>query len=328
MGKYIDLCDIQDVTGTVYTNNSTPSSTQMYKYIEYGESKFESEVGSFVVPDEPDVPILKESITSIVSPHLETISFDLADFCDNFEDIEVYFTNPVTSEEVVLNSENTTYDSTEVKVTLVENELTIESKEVDLVFDITVSFIKNETEFFVIDYTVEDLAVLDIQTQEEEIIEYTNFLDIVDGYSFGIWLKDRIPLKKIVSIETNIGNRFDLKWSERSTKYYISNKDIGKVQLPNPIIGERQYRVSGVYGYEKNELPSIIKQLVMLYIFREYFKSEFFNKKTADVTETIDVDVYREVTRGGSILNGMQGINELIEFEKRNLKNRLTTQLL
>ena len=329
MGKYVDLCDISAVTNKVYTNDSQPTSKQLFKFIEIGEAKFENEVGSFVVPDKPENTYLIKKINGVVVDYSNTQTFTLSEFAENYKDVIVQFTNPITSDEVQLDSENTLEDNDDFSIELTDS-LTIISKTTDLTFNIKVIF-KNDNEVsFTFIYDISDLADEEVLTEElDPVIEpYTNFTDIVDGMSFGVWLRNRTPLKEIVSIETNIGNRFELNWSDKELKYYISNPEIGKVDLASPIIGDRQYRVSGVYGYEKNELPSIIKQLVMLYVFREYFKADFFNNKNSDVTETIDVDVYREVTRGGSVINGISGIDNLIEKEKANVKNRFRSFIL
>jgi hypothetical protein len=149
---------------------------------------------------------------------------------------------------------------------------------------------------------------------------------IVDGYSFGIWLKQFIPLKELTLIEVNKGNDFEPEWETADIKHYIENPMLGKVVFSMPIIGHRVYRVSGISGYEV--IPQHIKDLVILYVFRQIFQNEFFSKKGASVTETVDVRVYKEVTNGGSLSNGINDLDLLIETRKQNLQNRLKTYLL
>lgn len=159
----------------------------------------------------------------------------------------------------------------------------------------------------------------------------TTFTDeIVEGYSTGLWLRELIPLNSLTKIEVNHGNVFDPVWTDVTStiKYYIKNSSIGEVVLSAPMIGERQYRVSGTSGYSTATMPRLIKDLVVLYTMREIFKTEFFENKNANVTETIDVDVFKEVTKGGSVFNGLSDLDKLIESEKANVKNRLTTYFL
>ncbi len=155
-------------------------------------------------------------------------------------------------------------------------------------------------------------------------VTFTNV--ITDGYSFGLWLNEYVPLNTITLLEENTGDDFTPVWVTSTLKKYIDDSNLGKVILDNPVIGHRIYRVSGTCGY--TTIPQKIKDIVMLYVWREIFQNEFFSKKGASVTETVDVKVYKEVTNGGSLSNGVKDLDSLIEERKSNLQKRLTTYLI
>lgn len=149
---------------------------------------------------------------------------------------------------------------------------------------------------------------------------------IVDGCSFGFFLSDYVPLLTITAIEQNLGDDFTPIWSSSDIDYYIDDADIGKVVVSNPFIGHRLYRVSGTSGY--SSIPQNIKDIVMLYVWRQIFQNEFFSKKGASVTETVDVKVYKEVTNGGSLSKGLDDLDSLISKRKSNLQKGYITRLI
>ena len=328
MGKYIDTEDISQTTGIIYNASTTPSLQQIKQYIAVGEARFDNEVGDLIVLNNKDTRVFNIRTKGNVNlPQESTYILDVSEYFTNFKSFSISF---IYDTELITLDGSVDYDNIDFSIEFNDSEIDFISKTSDIIQSFIITGINSNEESITFELDINALNTFEVDTEEEIIVdtEYYNFEDITDGYSFGIWLKNRTPLKEITNIQINRGTEFDTNFVDYNTKFYISNSEIGKVELPNTFIGNRQYKVRGVYGYTKEELPIQIKELVKLYVFREIFRAEFFENKNADTIETIDVNVYKEVTRGGSIINGLTSIDDLITQEKGNLKNKLKSYLL
>jgi len=162
--------------------------------------------------------------------------------------------------------------------------------------------------------------------------------EIVDGQSFGLFLT-QLPLISITTLEENSGTLFELDWTVIDTNVttlgsdennaYIDDINIGKVELNNPLMGSRSYRVTYEKGYTTKNMPLNIKEIVIADTFGQMFKSTLFKEGQVDNSEVIiDVEVYREITRGGNAFTGFQEINGILRDAKAKFKGNLKTYLM
>lgn len=155
----------------------------------------------------------------------------------------------------------------------------------------------------------------------------TNTDVLVDGHYFGIIL-DKLPVVSITSVKERSGTLFNPTYTAISSgDIYIKNADIGTIYLANPVVGEQQYKVTYVSGYAKASMPETIKTLVMMYALRHAFQFTFFdtNGEIGGKTEIIDVDVYREITNGGSPYAGLKAIDDVIAMQKSKFMRGIKT---
>jgi len=170
-------------------------------------------------------------------------------------------------------------------------------------------------------------AETDFENDVGDFKSQTNTDVLVDGHYFGIILK-KLPVNSITSINERSGTLFDPTYTTlASGDIYIKNADIGTVYLANPIIGEEVYKVTYVSGYSKANMPEPIKTLVIMYTLRHAFQLTFFetNGEIGGKTEIIDVDVFREITNGGSPYNGLKAMDDVISLQKSKVLRGLKT---
>ena len=157
----------------------------------------------------------------------------------------------------------------------------------------------------------------------------TGQVDIVDSYFNGeyVYFKTtKFPLSSITSVEVQQGTRFDPSWSTLATdEYVIEDAEQGMVYLSIGIKGTKQYQVTYDSGYLFDDVPYNIKYTVFLMTMREIFSNTMFasNGNLDGSTEIIDVDVYREITKGGNPYNGLQAIDSVIQ-DSLSLINKKT----
>jgi hypothetical protein len=148
----------------------------------------------------------------------------------------------------------------------------------------------------------------------------TNTDLLLDGHSFGVILP-KLPVTSVTGVSARSGTLFDPTWTALSldTDVYIRDANIGTVYLANPIIGEQNYKVSYVSGYSKANMPETIKTLVLMYTFKHAFQYTFMNTngEIGGSEQIIDVDVYKEITRGGSTYQGMKAMDDVINSQKQ-----------
>lgn len=158
--------------------------------------------------------------------------------------------------------------------------------------------------------------------------EQTITNEIVDGEWFGCKVSG-FPLTVITQIIPNSGTEFELDWTGSAlsaSEYYIKTADISKIKIVNPQVGNRKYKVDYQSGYAYASMPQTIKDLVLLYTMNFVFENTLFNTSgnISGKTEIIDVDVYREITNGGSAYEGTKALRQIIEDKKgRLLKGRV-----
>jgi len=114
-----------------------------------------------------------------------------------------------------------------------------------------------------------------------------------------------------------------------SDEYYVDNEETGKVRILNPLIGKKKYKITYTSGYSLTGMPNIIKDIVTFMTLKYVFKSQLFADQQFGEKETIiDVDVYREITKGGSPYTGLQELDNVIDELKATYKNKFKTYLL
>ena len=103
----------------------------------------------------------------------------------------------------------------------------------------------------------------------------------------------------------------------------------GSYREVNGVKGSKQYRVTYTGGYTPATMPNGIKDLIYYMSWQEVFNTTLLNTQgSGNTTETIDVDVYKEVTKGGSYyVNGTRDIDTLVDNEKANFRGKLQTYL-
>ncbi len=165
---------------------------------------------------------------------------------------------------------------------------------------------------------------------EDEVGVFTeqNITEVVKCLHNGL-LTTYTPINTITSIYKSDGT-WDRNFSDNeveSDEYRIDDANRGKILLEQPYVGV-EYEITYNAGYSSEDIPDKLKNLVFLYVMREIFKNTLFstNGNVSNYTETIDVEVYKQVT-GGNPYEGIKVIDNLIAEEKRFFKGRLKTYL-
>lgn len=165
---------------------------------------------------------------------------------------------------------------------------------------------------------------------EDEVGVFTeqDITETIKGLHDGL-LVTYTPINTITSIYKSDGT-WDRNFSDNeieSDEYRIDDANRGKILLEQPYVGV-EYQITYNAGYSSETMPAKLKNLVFLYAMREIFKNTLFstNGNVGNYTETIDVDVYKQVT-GGNPYEGIKVIDNLIAEEKRFFKGRLKTYL-
>ena len=168
----------------------------------------------------------------------------------------------------------------------------------------------------------------DFDAEFGEHSESTTIDEVLDAYSFGLITK-RKPIKEIIQIFETIGSKYDLNWSDTplpTRKYRIKNANIGYIEMASPLMGESTYKIDYTSGYSYSEMPHIIKEIVLLMALRYAFEEVLFKEGNIDASEkVVDVDVYREITRGGSPFRTFSELDSVLNRKKELFKNRLKT---
>ena len=165
---------------------------------------------------------------------------------------------------------------------------------------------------------------------EEDVGVFTvdTYTSIVQGIHDGLILP-YTPINSITSIKRSSG-AWDRNFDDNevdSDDYRVYDNIRGKVQLKLPY-PRTEFQVVYSAGYSSVDMPERLKKLVFLYIVREIFKNTLFSTdgNVSGKTETIDVDVYKEVI-GGNPYEGTKAIDMLINDEKGYFKSKLKTYL-
>lgn len=168
----------------------------------------------------------------------------------------------------------------------------------------------------------------DFESEFGVFSESTTVDEVLDSYSFGLITKKK-PIKEIIQIFETIGTKYDLNFSDTALperKYRIKNANIGYIDMASPIMGESTYKIDYTSGYSYSEMPHIIKEIVLLITLRYAFEEVLFKEGNIDDSEKIvDVDVYREITRGGSPFRTFAELDSVINRKKELFQRKLKT---
>lgn len=174
----------------------------------------------------------------------------------------------------------------------------------------------------VLDYI--EMAEADFE-EEVGIYSLQDDLDVVTiGRAHGISLD--YPVTLVNSIYISNGDLITPTWSLLpSTDYAL--KDNGRILLRDSVIN-REYKVNFDSGYAVADVPRNIKYLVFLMTMKYVFNTHLFENNISDnTTRIVDVEVYREITKGGNPFNGFGALNIMINDSKANIKGRLRARL-
>lgn len=161
--------------------------------------------------------------------------------------------------------------------------------------------------------------------------EQVDVIETVDGGNSYIYVSSALPITSITQIEHNEGTLFDEDFKVVPvTDYKLYDGSLGKIALSNGFLGRQNYRITYDGGYSSADMPNNIKYMIYLMSMRSIFDTTLLNSQgQGNTTETIDVDVYKEVTKGGNyFVNGLRDIDVLIDNEKANFRGKLKTYLL
>lgn len=177
-----------------------------------------------------------------------------------------------------------------------------------------------------------DKAEFDFDDEFGIYREQVGIVEVIDGSYEFIYTKDSLPLTAISQIEVRQGTIFDPTWVVLTTSpatYVIYDSELGKIAVSFGVKGPQQYRVTYTGGYASVDMPGNIKDLIYYMAWQEVFNNTMLNTQgSGNTTETIDVDVYKEVTKGGSFyLNGTRDIDILVDNQKANFRGKLHTYL-
>lgn len=133
------------------------------------------------------------------------------------------------------------------------------------------------------------------------------------GTRYGIRVYD-LPINTINKIYRNIGDDIEEDWFELDKyDFKVEDKDKGIIFLRYPNTNNT-FKVEYNSGYTNELMPLNIKRLVCLYTLRHIFNNTIFSTDgNKDVTETIDVDLYRKVTNKSAYIDGILALDIIIE---------------
>ncbi len=165
---------------------------------------------------------------------------------------------------------------------------------------------------------------------EKKVGKYSTETDktsVVKCDSKGLYV-DEGHITSITSISVSNGDIITPTFTTiESTDYKLHDAEFGRILLRNPIVG-REYQVIYDYGYDLVDVPITIKEIVYLMTMDRVFKLHLFeNNLAGDVTRTIDVDVYKEVTKGGDAFEGFGAMELMIAQATSNFKGTMRTRL-
>ncbi len=164
--------------------------------------------------------------------------------------------------------------------------------------------------------------------------EQTGLLEIVKGKKFqtegGIYIPNG-HITSLTLLEVSDGDLYDPTFTEITNtpivNYVLDNSLTGRVLIRN-YIPKREYRITFNSGYALASVPSNIKYIVYLMTMKRLFQGHAFDNNVNDnVTTIIDVDVYREITKGGSVFEGLGALNSIILDEMSTFKGNLRTSI-
>jgi len=117
------------------------------------------------------------------------------------------------------------------------------------------------------------------------------------------------------------GDMFNPTYVELLSSDYIQDPLKPRfVKLRYPENGVR-YKVMYNSGYTFATVPYEIKYLVFLYTMLSDFETSVIANEGLDVTQTIDVDVYKKITKGNPY-NGFGALQEMIQTRKATLVSK------
>ncbi len=153
----------------------------------------------------------------------------------------------------------------------------------------------------------------------------TDQIEIIKALDFGFYIP-KGHITTLTTVEVSNGDLITPTWSTvTSTDYVLNVQKTGRVRMRSPII-DREYRITFNSGYDYASVPNEIKEIVYLMTMKRIAQFNMFETGVAsNVTRIIDVDVYREITKGGDPFKGMSAMDMVISDAKGLFKGKLRT---
>ena len=172
-----------------------------------------------------------------------------------------------------------------------------------------------------------DLAVLQFERDVGVYMEQTGVTENVYASSFGFYTKN-VPINTINTISISNVDRITPTFTAiESTDYRLIDDAAGRILLRSPVV-TREYQIDMDTGYSYQNMPDNVKYLIYLMTINQIFQFHLFeNNISGDVTKIVDVDVYKEITKGGNALTGSTAMANMISDAKANLKGQLKTMI-
>jgi hypothetical protein len=150
-------------------------------------------------------------------------------------------------------------------------------------------------------------------------------IDVVTkGLAHGVTLEE--PNLTINSIHISNGDLITPTWSLVPTTDYKLDK-YSRILLRNPIVN-REYKVNVDCGYSLSEVPIEVKYLVYLLTMSRIFNAHLFVNNVSDnVTRIVDVEVYKQITKGGNAFQGLGAMKVVVDEQFGVVKGKLRSRL-
>lgn len=171
-----------------------------------------------------------------------------------------------------------------------------------------------------------DLAVSQFEQEVGIYRSQTNVTETVFANNKGLYLSN-VPITSITSIKPSDGDVFNPTWQDAldTEDYRIMSANAGRILLRSPIV-TREYQVVYDSGYSYIDMPNTIKEVIYLMVMYRIFQFHLFDSNLgSNTTKIVDVDVYKEITKGGDPFTGFSAMDVAISNAKANVKGSLKT---
>lgn len=152
-----------------------------------------------------------------------------------------------------------------------------------------------------------DIAESEFDARYGDMAGSTQVEEIVERIGNTLFLSN-VPISSIVSLERNTADVFSPVWEAVSTDDFVIRDD--KVVIKS---SGREFRVTYVPGYQS--IPLFLKEIVVLMVMEKSFINDFLRVggSPGGKQVVVDADVYRSITGGGSIYQGIGDLKSLVD---------------